>query len=685
MRIHFLSALALVAGCKGLNPDNTAPVNNPPPVATTPPPVTVTVPDPNGDPTTTTAPACTDATLATQAQNVLGQRCTACHGADSPKYGTFGDAADPDALIADGWVIPKDSANSPVYKEISPGANGEPPAMPIADGGGPLVASEIGIVKQWIDCGAESWEGGTGTQGNDNPSARGFISAEMEFTAALGSVAILPLDNDGPDQKDARFLSLVPLYNAGVPADRIKLYGLALNKLMWSMTTEDNPPTLVPVHLDGVTLEDGSVVSISGGLGDSLMFRVDERDFLWETAFDNGVEDVTVDRWEELMKAYPFGIKYDNQFDAAESLVGLTHTRIPIVNGDWFVDNASLFPLYTDVLDIPTNGDGLDESTFLNRFGGIVSQQDDFDNNNIDCAGMDGNASLVSNFNRVQCREDTRDGYCWSSIDYANQAGGANIFGNPVDFFNFRAGGELFCALPDGQQVYFVTNAASNFLFDVPSNVATDYSPDSDRVVHEGQSCMHCHESGVLERDDQLRDSVEQQKGNFDQDTIDQVEEWFPLNSDWPTIYGGDIDQFQRSLTAADVTNFGDVNQEPTWQLSRDYEPPLTQARVAAEYRIPAAILPGLVAFDSNLAIQYSSLFNGTTNVLDRDVMEGVAVQTICDLGLGDDCNFDDVINNVGNDGTISCGEFRNGIFVGSAVPCALGSVCNAEGECSKI
>jgi hypothetical protein len=411
------------------------------------------------------------------------------------------------------------------------------------------------------------------------------------------------------------------------------------------------------------------------------MYRVDERDFLWETAQNDGVEDVTVDRWEELMRAYPFGIRYDDQFQAAETLVALTRTRIPIVNGDWFVDQGSLFPLYTDVLDIPTDGGGDDEATFFQRFAGVV-QQDDFDNNNIECAGMSGQASLVSNFNRVQCREDTRDGYIWSSIDYANQAGGANIFGNPVDFFNFRAGGEIIASLPDGQQVYFVTDAAGNFLADVPSNVATDYQPDSDRVVHEGQSCMHCHMQGILERDDELKPSVLAQKGNFDQDTIDQVEEWFPPNSDWPSIYGGDIDLFQRSLTALGIADGSDVNQEPTWQLSRDYQAPLTQARVAAEYRIPSAILPGLVAFDANLSIQYSNLFNGTSNTVDREVMESVAVETICNLGLGDDCDFNAVIQGNGVD---SCGELRNGLFVGSSVPCAVGSNCNAKGECEKF
>jgi len=436
---------------------------------------------------------------------------------------------------------------------------------------------------------------------------------------------------------------------------------------MWSLTQDDSPPVLVPVNLDGIVLSDTSVVQISGGLGDKLLFRVDERDFQWENKHVNQVEDDTVDVWEQLMKAYPFGIKYDDQFREAETLVGLTHTRIPIAHGDWFIDNASLPPLYFDVLDVPNNYDA-----WLDQFGGVGSQ-DDFDNNEVDCVGMDGQASLVSNFNRVQCRHRADFGYLWESFDFATEAGGANIFSNPIDFASFRAGGEAFASLPDGQQTYFVYNAALNRLDDAPTNVVTDYSPDSDRVVHTGLSCMHCHESGVLERDDQLRDAVHAQAGAFDQDTIDQVDEWFPLNTDWATKYSLDIDTFNASLDRAGLV----LGEEPTWALSRDYEAPMNQARVAADLGIPAAILQGAISTNSTLQVQFASLFNGTTNSLDRFTFEGIAINAICDLELGDVC-----------DENAFCGTNDNfGNFIGSSVPCVAGtaSVCDAQGECTKF
>jgi mono/diheme cytochrome c family protein len=666
MRFEFLSAIALLAACNGglKGPDTPVPTQN------TVTNVTVPVTNTQGTgttPVTVTAPGCDDTTLPTQAQNIFGQRCSACHGPDSQKYGGFGDALDAAAMITDGWVVASSSATSKIYTEISPGPAGEAPAMPIATGGGPLVPTEVAVIKSWIDCGAQDWAGLGTVPPGDDPASRGFITPEMEFTAALSNVALLPVvDTFGADQPDARYLSLVPLYNGGVPSDRIELYTQALTKLMWSLTIDDSPPVLVPVNLDGITLRDGSVVQISGGLGNKLIWRIDERDFQWDEAVDNQVVDPTIDVWEELMKAYPFGIRYDQQFDAAQSLVALTHTRIPIAHGDWFVDNASLPPLYFDVLDMPNN-----YLAFQQQFGGIDSQLD-FDQNRVDCVGMDGQASLVSNFNRVQCRHDSANGYFWESFDFAGEAGGQNIFSNPVDFAAFRAGGESFTSLPDGQQVYFVYNAAENRLDDAPSNVVTDYSPDSDRVVHTGQSCMHCHESGVLERDDQLLDAVLAQQGAFDQATIDQVQEWFPQNSDWPTKYTGDINDFTNSVTAAGVV----IGEEPTWALSRDYEAPVTQARVAADLGIPAAILQGAISTNAQLQVQFASLFNGTTNSIDRFTLEGVAINAICDLQLGDVCpnavDFCGAVDNFGN-------------FIGSSVPCAAGSVCNAEGECTKF
>jgi hypothetical protein len=578
-------------------------------------------------------------------------------------------------MVADGWVVPGNTTQSKVYIEINPGPNGEPPLMPTAQGGGPLAATDIATVNQWITCGAQDWTGAgsTGTGTEVPAGARGFITPQMVFTAVradLGTLSPVQAGNQ-PDQVDARYLSLVNLYNAGVPADRIKLFAQGLNKQMWSLTEERSPPNLVAVNLDGVVLSNGAgTVSISEGLGQSLIWRIDEKDFLWDAAALNADHD----NWEELVKAYPFGVQFDNTFDEARDVVLETHTRVPIMNGDWFDDRASLPPLYFDVLDIPNDFD-----TYYQDFGAINEQQE-FDDANLDCVGMNGDESLVSNFNRIQCRFQSLNGYCWNSSDFATEAGQANIFAFPLNFLTARAGGEAFCSLPDGQQSYFVFvnqgNGVNARLDDAPSNVVTDYSPDSDRVVHTGQSCEHCHESGVIERDDDILDAVENPDAGFDSNTRAEVEDRFPGNSELPGIYQTDIGQFTNSLNRMGVA----VGEEPTWAISRDYERPLELPRAAAVFGVRDSLFLGQVSTNGQLQAQYSGLFNGTTNTIDFQIAEGAALQTICDLSVGDNCDATDLamFKAGGVNFNVFCGEVRKGIFVGNPVPCPNGSVCNA-------
>lgn len=630
------ASFALLAGCSGLLPTQPTPVGSE---------TAVTVPTDGGGSTTVVVPSCSDPSLPDQAEAVIGSRCSGCHGPDSEEYGGFGDALDPVAMIDDGWVVPGNASQSKLAVVVSPGPAGETPKMPTADGGGPLAPLEIGIVQQWIDCGAEDW-----TDNGLAEGSRGLITTEMVFSAALADTLTLPIDDQtGPDQPHARYLSLVPLYDAGVSADRIRLYGEALNKLVWHLTTERTVPRLAPVALDGVRLADGSVVEVADGLDDELLFRIDEREIGWE---GDGV-----DVWEELMKAYPYGVSYQGQFDAGRDLVALTRTRIPIANGDWFARHASLPPLYEDVLDIPSTIDA-----FYEQFGGISDIAADFDQDRVDCAGMDGQQTLVSNFNRVICRHDSLQGYCWESFDFAAQVGQKNVFASPTDFFAARDGGEAFCSLANGAQVYLVYDAAGNRLEAAPINVVIDYNPDSGGVVKPGLHCMRCHESGIIERDDQVLDAVTANEEVFDADVVDQVLEWFPENSDWPELYGDDLDQFQAFLDDAGV----DLGEEPTWALSQDHEAPATQARVAAELGIAPALLEGALSTDNALQLQYASLFNGTTEVIDRVLFESLARDTICSLEIGDPC-----------DATQFCGE--------SAAPCPEGSVCTARGECTTV
>jgi len=463
----------------------------------------------------------------------------------------------------------------------------------------------------------------------------------------------LPLNDEfGADQPNARYLSLVTLYNdPNVSTARIEMYATALTKLVWSLSAEDSTPVLEPVDLDGVELRDGTVVRIADNLGKSLLWRVDMREFAWDN------EGEQFDEWEAMVSQYPFAIKYDDEFEIAEELVSITRTRIPIMDGDWFAANASLPPIYNDVLDVPNNFDA-----WILQFGGIASLQAEFDNNQVDCAGMDGDQTLVSNFNRVICRHDTANGYCWESFDFASVANQQNIFAFPDQFLNNEAGGEAFCAMDNGMQAYLVYNAVGGRLDAAPINVVSDYNPDSGGEVKNGLHCMRCHELGVIERLDQIRPAVLQNESNFDDAVVDQVLEWYPDNADWTDIYADDIAQFTRSIDEIGVP----IGEEVTWALSEDYEKGLKTDRVAAQLGIPAGELAGRLASNGQVEVNFQSLDN-VDGEISRDLFETIAQQTICDLQLGDVC-----------DEANFCGL--------SSVPCSDGSICDqATGQCSKI
>jgi len=340
MRFQRVIPFLCLIGC-GLGAQNKTPT------APAEPPATNTVvippgPTDTGGGETVTVPECAQAPEA--AKQVLETACSACHGLGSPEYGGFNDATDAQGLIDDGWVVPGDSATSRIFERIYADE------MPPANGGGPLTAPEKGIIQQWIDCGAVDW----GVVGG---AARGFIDPEILFEAAKDDAN----DLDREDQPFARYFSLVSLYNGGVASDRIEMYASAVQKGVWNLTFEANPPLLTPIDLEGVQLDDGTVIRIADGLGKSLLFRMDEQDFGW----DNENEDVDV--WEEMLKLYPFAIQYDDEFDAAEDLVDIVKNRVPIIEGDWFAVNATLAPIYNDVLNLPNTF-----PEFLLQFGGIA-------------------------------------------------------------------------------------------------------------------------------------------------------------------------------------------------------------------------------------------------------------------------------------------------------------------------
>jgi hypothetical protein len=669
-QMRLIAVLCLVAGC-GFTKDGETPVVDP----NLPPPTggTVIVEPPAGDDDDDDEVEVPDdedildldcdadkEEVAEAAEDVLGERCSACHGEGSEEYGGFGSATDAVGLVDGGWAVPGDPDASKIFIQIDAGT------MPTASGGGPLESEERDVIQKWIECGAPDWAA-TAIPGED--AVRGFIPPEALYEAALDDAQDLDVQDDSQfedDQVNARYLSLVHLYNAGVSTEEITRFSTGLNKLVWSLSREDLGTSITPVNLDGIDFDDGgddedATLQIADGLGDKLLFRVDMKEFGWDAEVGE------VDVWEEMVKLYPLAINFAEEFDAAEDLQQETKARIPIVNGDWFLGNASQPPLYFDMLDVPDNIDD-----FMLQFGGIVGfEQTVLDDG--ECAGMDAQESLVSNFNRVSCRMDSSDGYCYASFDFASQADTQDIFEFPDTFFDNEDGGEAFCALPNGQQAYLVYAANGQRLDNAPIQVVSDFTPGSGGEVITGLSCFNCHSAGVIERSDQLRVFVEEFENEFEEAQVAFVQDLFPTNDQWADIYANDVSRFTDSLE--NMTPVVEVlGTEPIYMAYRNYDDTVLFDRVAGELALPNEVLEFQIESDGEVNQQIGVLL--TSGKIDRESFELDARNVICTLELGGEC--DEVDGEfVGVNGVAFCGL--------SAVPCLEGSTCNVDGTCTTI
>src|SRR5687768_9146380 len=112
MRFQRVIPFLCLMACNGLESENPTPAQPATNTVVVPPPAT----DTGGAPVTVTVPECAEVPAA--AQEVLEDRCSACHGVGSPEYAGFNDATDAQGLIDDGWVIPGDADGSPIFIQI---------------------------------------------------------------------------------------------------------------------------------------------------------------------------------------------------------------------------------------------------------------------------------------------------------------------------------------------------------------------------------------------------------------------------------------------------------------------------------------------------------------------------------------------------------------------------------------
>ena len=395
--------------------------------------------------------------FAQEAYTIFQQSCLGCHG----EHGSFTEdliIESAPALVATGAVVPGDPDVSELYKRLlGPTENGF--QMPFNQP--PLSDAAIETIRRWIEAGAPDWE----VQYDIN-----FITTDAMLNTIQGHLETL-LAFDRPS---ARYFTLTHLYNAGESPEALDAYKIALSKLVNSLSWGFD--VIKPQPIDP----------------QETIFYIDLRHYEW---------DIRNEAWTQIEREYPYSIEFDPETQAGlhEKLVNLRtemDCEVPFVHVDWFLANASLPPLYHDILDLPETDRELEQQLEVNVTRNITSAP----GVRVWRAGF--NDSGVSNNNRVVERHTSRYGAYWKSYDFAGSVGTQNIFTYPLTFRH--DGGEVVFNLPNGLQAYYISDASGNRIDEAPTIIVSNPAA-SNPAVRNGLSCMGCHTEGMKTFEDEVR------------------------------------------------------------------------------------------------------------------------------------------------------------------------------------
>ena len=470
--------------------------------------------------------------IAQDAYAIFEQSCLICHGPDGAYKETL--LIEHNALIQNGTVVPGNPDASELYNRLL--TTDAAKRMPL---GQPQLSTQaIDTIRNWILAGAPDWTTVATTNGD-------FISpAEI-----LNTIETHLMSLSAFDRAFARYFTLTHLYNAGVAPSILQEYRKGLYKLVNSLSWGSTVTNPQPIDPQGTIL------------------YIDLRHYEWDR--NNG--------WTKIETAYPYHISFDAPTQTAlKEQLGRLQTEmksdIPSVHVDWFVAQASLPPLYHDLLSLPLTDRELEArlevdvaQNLLNAPGVRVWR-----------AGT--NNSGVSNNNRVIERHASRYGAYWKSYDFAGSVGTQNIFTHPLSFTH--DGGEAIFNLPNGLQGYYLANASGFRLDAAPINIVSNPAA-SDPTVRNGLSCLGCHTEGMKTFEDQVRSVIESNATPaYDKA---QALRLYAEQSEMDALLGEDMDRYRVALTKTG----GAVDDiEP---ISRFHE--VFQGPVDAEY---AAAVVGL-------------------------------------------------------------------------------------------
>ena len=466
--------------------------------------------------------------VAQDAYAIFEQSCNICHGPDGAYKETL--LIEHTALIQNGTVLPGNPNASELYTRLITTETAK--RMPL--GQPKLPAQTIDTIRNWILSGAPDWTPPPVTD-------RDFIAPSDVLTTIETHLNSLP----SFDRAFARYFTMTHLYNAGESGAVIQAYQKGLNKLINSLSWGSTVINPKPIDEQGTIL------------------YIDLRHYEWDVN----------DAWGQIETEYPYHIGFDAPTQTAlKAQLGRLQTEmqcdIPSVYVDWFLANASLPPLYHDLLSLPLTDRGLETRlevdvtrNLLNAPGVRVWR-----------AGT--NNSGVSNHNRVIERHTSRYGAYWKSYDFAGSVGSQNIFTHPLSFTH--DGGEVIFNLPNGLQGYYITTGAGTRLDAAPIQIVSNPAA-SDPTVRNGLSCFGCHTEGMKTFSDEVRAVIESNTTPaFDKA---QALRLYVEQSEMDALIQTDMDRYRAALEATG----GAVDDiEPIARFHEVYQSPIDAAYAAS-------------------------------------------------------------------------------------------------------
>jgi hypothetical protein len=553
--------------------------------------------------------------VAKAAFDVLEKHCSRCHQdgmlmhVKAPQK-NFGFVLQLDKLAADpNFVV---AGNPDASKLVQKILNKEMPADYYSGSSldaTPVGPDEFAAIRNWITQ-LGSAQVASCTQPFVTP-----VQMVHEMAADLSSL-------DKTQIADTRYITLTHLYNACSTPVEMDVYRKAVVKLLNSLSHSSDVLRLQTIDKEGTII------------------RFNLKDVGW-----------TPQNWDQILAVYPYGARPDDP--AFDLLTGQTLTPLPYIRGDFFAFTASRAPLYYELLNIPDTFQALQTQVGVSVDKDIASFQ-------VKRAGFQN--SGVSRNNRMIERHQIATGYFWDSYDFAGDKDDAR-----QNFFEFplgpgdgphafkHQGGEMIFSLPNGFQAYYLAVADGKRL-DVGPNVIVQDLKQRDYSVHEGISCMSCHDQGIKFNKDEVRDHILADR-TFDKGVRDAVVALFPPVDEMTKVLTADRMRFLSAEAAAGIaatdaqgnTIYKDgvpvmpyLNgaDEMIYSLSKRYEDSAGLPLVAAEFGESADDFTKAVeGAGLDVAVRLGRRLEQGTKVVPRDVVESEfkeLVTHVSDLELVD-------------------------------------------------